>query len=105
MSSPLLASAGPPLLRGTVGVRNIAYEKYVAAHFTIDGWMTVSDGLARYTGPTISGTHHHGDSDDDSDKWDRFAFSICLEFHAPRQTLIPLMHSRTFWLCASPHRA
>jgi hypothetical protein len=55
---------GPPLLRGTVGVRNITYEKHVAAHFTIDGWLTVSEGLARYTGPTISGTHHHGDSDD-----------------------------------------
>jgi hypothetical protein len=66
-----------------VRVRNIAYEKRVAARFTIDDWTTVSEVLARYTGPAISGAHHHGDGDDD--KWDRFAFSISLEFYATRR--------------------
>jgi len=86
ISPILLASARPPLLRGTVRVRNIAYEKRVAARFTIDDWTTVSEVLARYIGPAISGSaaHHHGDSDDDG-KWDRFAFSISLEFYAPRR--------------------
>jgi hypothetical protein len=84
ISPILIASARPPLLRGTVRVRNIAYEKRVAARFTIDDWTTVSEVLARYTGPAISGAHnHHGDGDDG--KWDRFAFSISLEFYAPRR--------------------
>ena len=84
ISPILIASARPPLLRGTVRVRNIAYEKCVAARFSIDDWTTASEVLARYTGPAISGAHnHHGDGDDG--KWDRFAFSISLEFHAPRR--------------------
>lgn len=70
--SPLLAGARPPLLRGIVRVRNIAFEKCVAARFTIDDWSTVSEVLARYAGPG------------DDDAWDRFAFSISLEFYAPR---------------------
>jgi hypothetical protein len=84
ISPILLASARTPLLRGTVRVRNIAYEKRVAARFTIDDWTTVSEVLARYIGPAIPGAHHHGDGDDDG-KWDRFAFSISLEFYAPRR--------------------
>lgn len=70
--SPLLAGARPPLLRGIVQVRNIAFEKRVAARFTIDDWTTVSEVLARYAGPGDDGA------------WDRFAFSISLEFYAPR---------------------
>jgi hypothetical protein len=84
ISPILLASARPPLLRGTVRVRNIAFEKRIAVRFTIDDWTTVSEVLARYTGPAIPGAHHHhGDGDDD--KWDRFAFSISLGFYAPRR--------------------
>ncbi|KAF8465582.1 putative phosphatase regulatory subunit-domain-containing protein [Russula ochroleuca] len=71
-----LADARPPLLRGIVRVRNIAYEKRVAARFTIDDWTTVSEVLARYTGPAGA----HGDDS----TWDRFAFSISLEFYGPR---------------------
>jgi hypothetical protein len=84
ISPILLASARPPLLRGTVRVRNIAFEKRVAARFTSDDWTTVSEVFARYTGPAISGAHHHhGDGDDD--KWDRFAFSISLEVCTPHR--------------------
>jgi hypothetical protein len=67
-----------------VRVRNIAYEKRVAARFTIDDWTTVSEVFARYTGPAISGAHHHH-GDGDNGKWERFAFSISLEFYAPRR--------------------
>jgi len=84
ISPILLSSARPPLLRGTVRVRNIAYEKRVAARFTIDDWTTVSEVFARYTGPAIAGAYHHR-SDGDDGKWDRFAFSISLEFYAPRR--------------------
>src|SRR6267154_4641762 len=93
--SPLLASARPPLLHGTVGVPNIAYEKHVGARFTIDGWTTVFKGLAQYTGPTISGTHHHGDGDDG--KWAvRVLHFPRVSCAAPCRTLIDLMHSRSF---------
>jgi hypothetical protein len=71
-----LTGARPPLLRGIVRVRNIAYEKRVAARFTVDNWTTASEALARYAGPP--GAH------DDDGTWDRFAFSISLEFNAPR---------------------
>jgi hypothetical protein len=64
-------------------VRNVACEKRVVARFTIDDWTTVSEVLARYTGPAVSGAHHGDDVDDG--KWDRFAFSISLEFHASRR--------------------
>ena len=71
-----LTGARPPLLRGIVRVRNIAFEKRVAARFTIDNWTTVSEVLGRYTGPAGA----HGDDS----TWDRFAFSISLESYAPR---------------------
>ena len=94
--SPILfTGARAPLLHGTVRVRNIAYEKCVAARFTIDDWTTVSEVLARYTGPAISGAHHHGDGGDG--KWDRFAFSISLEFYATRRAGASL-HSHEFTL-------
>ena len=83
ISPILLASARPPMLCGTVRVRNIAYEKRVAARFTIDDWTTVSEVFARYTGPAISGVYHRSECDDG--RWDRFAFSISLEFYAPRR--------------------
>ena len=81
LSPILLASARHPLLRGTVRVRNIAYEKRVAARFTIDDWTTVSEVLALHSGPAVS---HHDNGDGEDGKWDRFAFSISLEFYAPR---------------------
>jgi hypothetical protein len=76
-----------------VRVRNIAYEKRVAARFTIDDWTTVSEVFARYTGPAVP--HHHGDGDDG--KWDRFSFSISLEFYAPRRAGAS-SHSHAFTL-------
>jgi len=95
--SPILfAGARAPLLRGTVRVRNIAYDKRVAARFTIDDWMTVSEVLARYTGPAISRAQHNNGGGDDG-KWDRFAFSISLEFYATHRAGTS-SHSRAFTL-------
>jgi hypothetical protein len=94
--SPILfPNSRAPLLRGTVRVRNIAFDKRVAARFTIDDWTTVSEVLARYAGPAISGAHHHGDGDDG--KWDQFAFSISLEFYATRRAGAS-SHSHAFTL-------
>lgn len=97
ISPILLPSARAPLLRGTVRVRNIAYEKRVATRFTIDDWTTVSEVSARYTGPAISGAHHHHGDDDDG-KWERFAFSISLEFYAPRRAGASLHSQHAFTL-------
>jgi len=67
-----------------VRVRNITFEKRVAARFTIDVWTTVSEVLARYAGPVNAGAHLHPSDDGDDGKWDRFAFSISLGLYAPR---------------------
>jgi hypothetical protein len=63
-----------------VRVRNIAYEKLVTARFTTDGWETTVDTQAHYIGN--DGT------------WDRFAFTISLEWHAGLASPMP----RTFLL-------
>jgi hypothetical protein len=62
----------PLLLRGVVRVRNIAYEKRVAARYTFDDWKTTTETLARYVDP--------GDGDG---AWDRFTFTIPLMLRAP----------------------
>ncbi|KAH9021571.1 putative phosphatase regulatory subunit-domain-containing protein, partial [Lactarius pseudohatsudake] len=67
LESIALLPARPPFLRGTVRVRNLAFEKSVSVRFTTDGWTTVSEAHARYVGPAGTGD------------WDLFAFTIPLE--------------------------
>ena len=45
----LTLSQSDKTIVGTVRVRNIAYEKWVAARFTLDLWQTTSEVTARYT--------------------------------------------------------
>ena len=69
LESISLLPARPPLLRGTVRVRNIAFEKHVVARFTTDHFRH-----ARYVGTRSAGS---GDG-----TWDEFAFTISLGSHA-----------------------
>jgi hypothetical protein len=89
LESVSLPPARPPVLRGTVLVRNIVFEKNVGVRFTLDDWTTVSEVLATYTGPvasleTLAGTNQGKTVGDligstGSKGWDRFNFAIKLE--------------------------
>ncbi|KAF7292181.1 CBM21 domain-containing protein [Mycena indigotica] len=61
-------------LRGTLLVRNAAFEKHVFVRFTLDGWLTTSEVAAKYLASTPSGDPGPG--------WDRFGFSIRLTDYA-----------------------
>lgn len=77
LESLSLLPARPPVLRGIVHVRNIAYEKYVAVRFTFDRWVTTSEAHAGYIGPALAPPDADG-------TWDQFVFTISLELCAPR---------------------
>lgn len=89
LESVSLPPARPPVLRGTVLVRNIVFEKHVGVRFTLDNWTTVSEVLATYTGPvasleTLAGTNQGKTVGDligstEAKGWDRFNFAIRLE--------------------------
>ncbi len=71
-------------MKGSIVVRNYAYEKAVAVLFTMDDWQTRSEVVARYSAslPSTEG------------EWDRFGFSI----HLDHQALS--LASRTMYLAA-----
>jgi len=89
LESITLPPARPPVLRGTILVRNVVFEKYVGVRFTLDDWTTVSEVLAVYTGPvaaleTLAGTNQGRTVGDligpsTTSGWDRFNFAIKLE--------------------------
>jgi hypothetical protein len=74
-----------PVLTGFVVVRNIAYEKRVAARFTMDSWQTTSEVVMRHVVslPSIPPAIIIGCAGRDRrrDGWDRFTFTIRLEDH------------------------
>ncbi|KAH9890540.1 putative phosphatase regulatory subunit-domain-containing protein [Cubamyces lactineus] len=53
-------------LNGTVRVKNLAFEKWVAVRFTVDEWQTTSEVTARYSESLMGGVY------------DRFVFTIRL---------------------------
>ncbi|KAG6856759.1 hypothetical protein H0H87_000937, partial [Tephrocybe sp. NHM501043] len=118
LESLLLHSSSSPSLslslRGTLLVRNLAYEKTVAVRFTLDEWDTTSEVTARYVaslpalppalyvpGSGLSPTSSWDDLQSAcpatgaaDPKWDRFAFTIRLDDYAPS------LAARTLWLVA-----
>ncbi|KAI0308346.1 putative phosphatase regulatory subunit-domain-containing protein [Multifurca ochricompacta] len=89
LESVTLPPARPPVIRGTILVRNIVFEKHVGVRFTLDDWTTVSEVLASYAGSvgvleSLAGTNQ-GKTVGDligsavASGWDRFSFSIKLE--------------------------
>ncbi|KAK7695262.1 hypothetical protein QCA50_002452 [Cerrena zonata] len=93
----------PPTLRGTVLVRNVAFEKLVAVRFTLDEWTTTSEVLCKHVvslpglpPPFPKEKQHaqdlatriiHGVVDEGSEtSWDRFSFTIRLEDYEHRLT-------------------
>jgi len=76
------------MVSGTVRVANISFEKHVAVRYTINGWMTYTDEVAKYS---QSGTA----SDQFSFKIrlpDYFDFSSRMEF-----SVMYVVSGQTFW--------
>ncbi|KAL6307751.1 putative phosphatase regulatory subunit-domain-containing protein [Sparassis latifolia] len=103
----------PPALRGTVLVRNIAFQKAVAVRFTLDDWQTTSEVLCRHvvslpslpppfphprTLGDVAGSIASGSSPEKEEQlvptWDRFSFVIRLEDYAYK------LGERTLFLAA-----
>ena len=99
-SSP--STATKPLLTGSILVRNLAFEKHVAARFTLDDWQTVSEVGAHYVASLsvlpsqiLSSLPFSALGDPSPQRgrgWDRFTFTIHLEDYAHS------LSTRTLWL-------
>ncbi|TCD63497.1 hypothetical protein EIP91_005330, partial [Steccherinum ochraceum] len=87
----------PPTLRGTVLVRNLAFEKNVAVRFTLDEWQTTSEHEKREEGvDSVAGRIVSGRAVEEESvaSWDRFSFTIRLEDYETK------LSDRTLWLVA-----
>ncbi|CAL1694777.1 unnamed protein product [Somion occarium] len=102
----------PPTLRGTVLVRNLAFEKTVAVRFTLDDWVTTSEVLCKHVvslpglpppfpkekKPDVDNASKIvNDVVDEEEEpkrpaWDRFSFTIRLEDYELK------LSERTLWL-------
>jgi len=88
----------PLLLHGIVHVRHIAYEKQVAARYTVDDWGTTSEKRACYANPVPAGLERRGVAvpgasiNPRNGAWDEFSFTIPLLLRAlpadPPRTLL-----------------
>ncbi|TBU38906.1 hypothetical protein BD309DRAFT_902684 [Dichomitus squalens] len=94
-----LPKTRPPTLRGTILVRNVAFEKTVAVRFTLDDWQTTSEVMCKHvvslpglpppfprarTMGDVAANIATGQTEDDQKEglgpaWDRFSFTIRLE--------------------------
>ncbi|KAJ7909997.1 hypothetical protein B0H13DRAFT_2661285 [Mycena leptocephala] len=83
---------------------NVAFEKHVSIHFTLDGWSTTSDVYARYVDAAV-----HPPRSPSATKpgpgWDRFTFRIPLadyskDAETPRAGCLLVSSSSQ---CTSPH--
>ncbi|KAG2199653.1 hypothetical protein INT47_005178 [Mucor saturninus] len=57
------------VLNGTCTVANLAFEKHVSLHYSLDDWVTVQQVNAVYKEPIAHSAH----------TWDRFGFKIVLD--------------------------
>ncbi|KZT54774.1 carbohydrate-binding module family 21 protein [Calocera cornea HHB12733] len=83
LESLLLPQSTPLVLRGTIIVRNVAFNKNVAVRFTLDDWQTISEVSATYVNhlPSLPPpfSTHSPFAPIDSAGWDRFGFQVRLE--------------------------
>ncbi|KAG9013030.1 hypothetical protein FRB94_004423 [Tulasnella sp. JGI-2019a] len=56
------AASGARNLKGTIIVRNLAFDKRVTARFTMDWWQTTSEVAARYVHPSTATLPPHASS-------------------------------------------
>ncbi|KAJ7437157.1 hypothetical protein FB451DRAFT_1378725 [Mycena latifolia] len=111
-------------LRGTLLVRNAAFEKHLSVRFTLDEWCTTSEVGARWvesaasspsanSNPNAAGAGAPADPDaeEPGPGWDRFAFSIDLADYGARgdarggrgldaRELVLAARFCTPWVCA-----
>ncbi|KAI0800511.1 hypothetical protein C8Q74DRAFT_1191747 [Fomes fomentarius] len=94
-----LPKTRPPTLRGTILVRNVAFEKTVAVRFTLDEWQTTSEVMCKHVvslpglpppfprartmgdvaGTIASGKPVEDEKESAAPSWDRFSFTVRLE--------------------------
>ncbi|EJD03811.1 uncharacterized protein FOMMEDRAFT_27679 [Fomitiporia mediterranea MF3/22] len=97
METLVLPRSSPPVLRGSVVVRNIAFAKEVAVRFTLDDWQTTSEVLCKHVislpslPPPFPHPHTEGDRAVPVTPWDRFSFIINLEDFERK------LHEKTMW--------
>ncbi|KAG8962893.1 Protein phosphatase 1 regulatory subunit 3D [Tulasnella sp. 425] len=104
----MLPGTRPPTLRGSILVRNVAFQKRVAVRFTLDDWQTISEVSCNYSAslpnipppfsssgssfapghsrsatvsgiPSSASSGHLPISNGKAESWDRFTFTIKLE--------------------------
>ncbi|PVF98602.1 hypothetical protein CPB86DRAFT_351190 [Serendipita vermifera] len=73
----------PPTLRGSILVKNVAFEKHVALRFTLDNWQTTSEVVCKHvcTLPTLPSPFPPERPAPGAAllSWDRFSFLVRLE--------------------------
>lgn len=77
-------------LMGTCAVSNLAFEKHVSLHYTLDNWRTLKKVNAVFKEPIMNSAH----------TWDRFCFKISLDCHETTRVSLAVKYmvaGRVFW--------
>ncbi|THH05748.1 hypothetical protein EW145_g4576 [Phellinidium pouzarii] len=99
VESLILPKTRPPMLHGSILVRNVAFTKEIAIRFTCDNWNTTSEVWGKHVAslpslpPPFPTPTMLGDlASATATSWDRFSFVIQLEDFERK------LHEKTMWM-------